>query len=779
MRSSSARSHGLLVSSFVMACLAGLSRHAAASGFDEHLIATLHGNQPGASFGSAVATAEDVNGDGFPDLVVGAPNYNGAAGGGSGKVSVFYGAAAGFQALPSWTAEGELPLARFGSAVLAADVNGDGLGDVVVGSPGYDPPSEDHFHFPGRMYVYLGSAQGLSTTAALIAEGHAYDLGFREGIGGALATGDFNADGFADVVGAQYAAYFGGGTVYYGSAAGPTQGHTWPIPDQSYRGNSVAAADVNGDGFDDLIVTNLSQEFGAPQASVYLGSPTGLPVLASGEPPAPAFVFDAWSNVAKLGDLDRDGYDDILVVRGDPWQNQVIYHALYRGSPTGPVPVGDPSGVFGVPGRLVPLGDFNGDGFPDAMTQDGTTFYVYFGTASGFNPISDGMGTTSGLIAAVADVDQDGFADIAVSDPAQDRVGLYRGGTDWSFTVRADIAVHMEFNGDPNFWLSATNQGPDPARVRLLDVLPRAMAGAGWFCWSGGSVASQVLETGGMGDMNALVTMPPGGRIDCGIAIRTLLLPIVNTVSVALPEWVLDPDLSNNTATVTAGPPEVPLFADGFESGSLQAWSGRSGRGLVVSTEAALEDVFGLQVTARRSGPAVVRDDTPDGEGAYHARFRFDASDFRAALPRQPSRAILFSGRSAAEGRLLFVVALERKKGTPFKPAGTLILDAGVASDDQTMTSVASAAISDAPHLIEVGWRRATGPDASDGLLVIRLDGVDIGSLSSVDNDAVGGVDSVELGLTFPESGHPRPGPPELLAHRTVLFDSFASWRMQ
>jgi hypothetical protein len=104
---------------------------------------------------------------------------------------------------------------------------------------------------------------------------------------------------------------------------------------------------------------------------------------------------------------------------------------------------------------------------------------------------------------------------------------------------------------------------------------------------------------------------------------------------------------------------------------------------------------------------------------------------------------------------------------------GKLFLIGRAATDSGTVTETARAAVGDARHVIDVGWRRSSGPDANDGLFLFQIDGSPAGSLSTLDNDAGGGVDSVELGLTI--SGiRPPPG-----AHRTVFVDSFESWRLQ
>jgi hypothetical protein len=176
-------------------------------------------------------------------------------------------------------------------------------------------------------------------------------------------------------------------------------------------------------------------------------------------------------------------------------------------------------------------------------------------------------------------------------------------------------------------------------------------------------------------------------------------------------------------------------------------------------------------VTVSPSGAAVVRDGTPTSEGAYHARFRFDPNRFGipgagTASARPMSRTILFSGRAQGAAGARFELVLEVQAGKHF-------LIGRAATDAGTMTETARAAIADAPHLLDVGWRRSSGPDANDGLFVLLVDGFPAGSLSGLDNDAGGGFDSVELGLTI-SGTRPPPGP-----HRTVLLDSFESWRLQ
>jgi hypothetical protein len=101
-----------------------------------------------------------VNGDGYADVIVGAPYYdNGETD--EGRAYVYHGSAAGLSTAPNWIAESNQANALFGVSVgTAGDVNGDGYADVIVGAYEYDNGEDNE----GRAYLYNGSAGGLSTT---------------------------------------------------------------------------------------------------------------------------------------------------------------------------------------------------------------------------------------------------------------------------------------------------------------------------------------------------------------------------------------------------------------------------------------------------------------------------------------------------------------------------------------------------------------------------------------------------------------------------------------
>ena len=154
---------------------------------------TLEVDQAGAAFGSSVASAGDVNGDGYDDVIVGAPKWaDGELN--EGAAFLYLGSAASLTTTPAWSAEGDQIAASFGTSVsTAGDVNGDGYDDVVVGARGLDGIQPK----VGAALVYLGSASGTSSSPGWIVTSDQTGSAF----GYSVATaGDVNGDGYDEVL---------------------------------------------------------------------------------------------------------------------------------------------------------------------------------------------------------------------------------------------------------------------------------------------------------------------------------------------------------------------------------------------------------------------------------------------------------------------------------------------------------------------------------------------------------------------------------------------------
>jgi hypothetical protein len=137
--------------------------------------------------GFSVATAGDVNGDDYDDVIIGDFGYDGN----TGRIYVFAGGPRGLSATPIFTATGEGQGSYFGRSVATAgDVNRDGHADIIIGAFGYGRNT-------GRVYIYAGSSSGLSATPIFTATGEGIESYFGKSVG---TAGDVNEDGYADVI---------------------------------------------------------------------------------------------------------------------------------------------------------------------------------------------------------------------------------------------------------------------------------------------------------------------------------------------------------------------------------------------------------------------------------------------------------------------------------------------------------------------------------------------------------------------------------------------------
>ncbi len=256
------------------------------SSFISNLNSWTESNQVSAATGWSVATAGDVNGDGYADMIVGAAFYDDGEGD-EGRAFLLLGSATGLIST-AWLAEGNQTSAQFGASVsTAGDVNGDGYDDVIVSAPRFDATFTDE----GKAFVYLGGAGGLAASPAWTTLGGVLSAGY----GASVSTaGDVNGDGYADViVGApQGTTGLGWVSVFLGSAAGLSTNPAWTVQNNqpgAQFGNSVdTAGDVNGDGYADVIIGAPFYDASttdAGRAVVYLG-------LASGLAPTPTWTKD-------------------------------------------------------------------------------------------------------------------------------------------------------------------------------------------------------------------------------------------------------------------------------------------------------------------------------------------------------------------------------------------------------------------------------------------------------------------------------------------------------
>ena len=476
---------------------------------------TLAGIAAGDDSGVSASSAGDVNGDGYDDLIIGATGVGTVQGEydmtpGPGEVYVVYGGATGADlVLDRSTLDGTRGFALTGiangdmlgqSVSSAGDVNGDGYDDLIIGANGVGSEA-------GATYVVYGGASAPGTDGVL-------DLGALNGTNGFTLTGiaagdqsgrsvssagDVNGDGYDDlIIGSRFADPNGDSSgetyIVYGGASAPgtngvldlsdldgTNGFTLIGSDRNDRvGQSVSSAgDVNGDGYDDLIIgadgangpdgENLAGEIHVVYGGASAPGAGGLLDLGAlnGTNGFTLTGIDAYDrsgfSVSSAGDVNGDGYDDLII-------------GAANADPNGDSDAGETYIVYG--GASAP----GTDGVLDLSALDGTNGFILNGI--------DAYDNSGRSVSSAGDVNGDGYDDLIIGAYAADPDGdmnagetyvVYGGatGTESLVPVTAQgIAAADNFTGnagDDSFTAIAMNDvvrggaGDDTIRITALD----------------------------------------------------------------------------------------------------------------------------------------------------------------------------------------------------------------------------------------------------------------------------------------------------------------------
>ena len=282
----------------------------------------------GDAFGSTVETG-DVNGDGKADVLVGAFSWDGPAGTDQGYMRVFDGAT-GSQL---FELQGERKTDTFGASIAVADINGDGKGEILVGAPFAELRGING----NTGYVKLFDGATQAQLFRWDGPGH-----FDE-MGRGVAFGDVNADGTKDIIlgaGSGNGADYGGFVwVQNGANFGQrlytfTDGKSHVKPEQNF-GFAVASADVNGDRFSDIICGAHRGQTGPLRTD----PTTGYVRVHSGADGVLLYQFNGeaageeFGRYLDVGDLTGDGRPDVAV--GARWAALGGYVKVFDGSTGG------------------------------------------------------------------------------------------------------------------------------------------------------------------------------------------------------------------------------------------------------------------------------------------------------------------------------------------------------------------------------------------------------------------------------------------------------------
>jgi|GEM_PF-1335877 len=432
-------------------------------------------------FGWSLALTPDVDADGAPDLLVGAPGPETGVGS-TGGVAIVSGA----DGTVPLTVDGKTTDDDFGFAVASAgDVDGDGLGDALVGSPEADTTFMD----TGRA-VLVSAADG-SELADF--PGSVPTERFGHAVAG---PGDLDGDGVADVfIGAPFASPQGlqsGRAVAISSATGAVLFEIEGTTTAAWLGYSVAAAgDVDADGVGDLVI-------GAP-FDTSTGEPAGSVQIVSGVTGAPIHAFDGdddgdefgWS-VAAAGDVDADGFPDVLIGAPEDFRGAAFVVSGRTGKPilTSENPSEDSNyGDYGF--AVAGAGDVDGDGYADllAAVRDDLECCTYFpgavfvtsGRTGDVLFLLRGAGWADmfgSALAGAGDPDGDGLSEIVLGAP-----GLDQSATDAGAIQLYDFFVPWKWlghglagtTGEPALEAVGLLYGDTPVTLTLIDAKPLAL----------------------------------------------------------------------------------------------------------------------------------------------------------------------------------------------------------------------------------------------------------------------------------------------------------------
>lgn len=480
----------------------------------------LEGDQADGRFGT-VSTAGDVNGDGYDDVLFGAYNYDHPELD-EGVSYLFLGSSAGIVPAPAWMAESNQAGAHLADKLsTAGDVNGDGYGDVILGAGDLDAGG---LVDQGRAFLYLGTADGLAFEPAWVMDGGQADGRFAANVS---TAGDVNGDGYDDVVIGAWLwdeEFINGGKafVFLGSDSGLADTPAWTGRGESYNAvygyRATTAGDLNGDGYSDLVVGSrrfsgdgISRE---GRAYVYYGTTEGPSAEAGWTFDGEQAGAEVGSSAASAGDVNADGYDDLIVAafRYDAPEVDEGKVFLFLGGPDGAsaTPVwtaeGDqPDAYFGY--HVTPAGDVNGDGYADVLIgvaqwdagslANAGRVQLFLGCADGLEPIPawtvDGDqagGQMGNAVSGACDVNGDGYDDLLVGELYRDNqwVDAGRGYLFYGCGLGPAAVVESEERRGPVLHLTGAHPTRGPAE--LLFFTPAD----GWISLTAHDAAGRVVR---------------------------------------------------------------------------------------------------------------------------------------------------------------------------------------------------------------------------------------------------------------------------------------------
>ncbi len=448
---------------------------------DKHGFALL--GEVANSYTGTQISSGDINGDGYDDIIINATGVSPNESVDGGRIYVVFGKKNGF---PNETELSSLDGSNgfminggtdefIGSRVVTGDINADGFDEIIF-------TSQLESNGSGSSTVYVMFGKKSSFSSEITTESLNSSKGFKikgaagQNITSALSTGDLNGDGYAEIlIGSESADANGteNGKVYTIFGKAGSFGSIFDLSNMSSSngfsingassydriGSSLSSGDVNGDGFEDVIIAQGSYA----HVFIVFGKLEGYGTEIEIEESSVFTIIGEYLEKISSGDVNGDGYDDIIIgsrLTGPSGKTQIVFGSsdnsggeislLNLNSTSGFIINGEE--LNSRSGYSVSSGDVNRDGYDDiilganAANSNGTSYvgktYIVFGKSSEFDSeveLSDINGVTgislsgeaygdqSGAAVTTADVNGDGYADVLISSVFADPNGTTSG----------------------------------------------------------------------------------------------------------------------------------------------------------------------------------------------------------------------------------------------------------------------------------------------------------------------------------------------------------------